>query len=104
MSLFEKLNISNKRDENETKEQYNSRRISVARILKHYLKGQLIYNPKSKVRIPKTTIDKQIIKDEEGNTVFHEKLMLIGPYRTSLFGKLLDFGSKKEDKTEDKEI
>lgn len=101
MGLFEKLNISNKRDENETREQYISRRNSVKRILKHYLKGQLIYNPKSKVRIPKTTIDKEIIRDEEGNIVFHDKLMLIGPYRTKLFGRLLEFGSKKQSSNED---
>ena len=99
-SVFENINLSPVRQPDEPFEQYKVRLALNDKILRWYKKGQLIYSPTEKIKIPKTDMNRNILKDENGNIIYHEKEMLIGPYSTKLFGPLSEFGRKRKPKME----
>lgn len=86
-NIFKNINLNPAREEGETKEQYRARRRVNDALIKTYLKGTLIYNADTRIRVPKT-IDGHVVRDESGEIVYTDKLAILGPYCTALMGSL----------------
>lgn len=91
------MNISSKRGEDESFYDYKKRLSLNNKLLKWYKKGQVLYSPIQEVNLPELNERNQVKYDQKGDIIYSDKKVIIGPYRTSLFGSLKDFSNRAKE-------
>lgn len=85
--FFDKININPKREVDETREAYKARMVVNKKLIKGYLKGKTVWSPSQPFKLPQTK-DGKIVYDENGEMLYTEQLVVLGPYVKSQHGPL----------------